>query len=455
MHPSRPGTLLIGLTLIGASSFVASPATASRTANAVLTYSSAALLTAPRVTIVTFVDPAKPIRAGAYTKGAFAPSAPNLAGAITASLSGSYATWWQAEYSTSAYALGAGGYAGSVVIDNPELANASVVNDAAVENALVAGGVSGTLVTGANVIDVVVTRKGQRVTDGVNGNSQSQFCAYHGLLANGNTFVVLPNQDANFDCQRGTAFDTMTSLVSHELVETVTDPDGVSGWTDPSRDAGEIADVCEPLTQFVAAPGAPSGYLMSTLWSNLDHACHTSALRATLHATYATGNLTISLTSSGVPVAGAAVVVTLAGTSYPLTTNTAGTAVLANATVNSSPVSIVFAGNGLVAPITLATSASVPGARGATSTPVFPPGFSVQIQPTVNAPGRKIVVVVYTTLLEAGVSVRLSGNGHNSVATSDASGRVVFQITAPMQLRTYVAWAVGSSNRSSDRRVIA
>lgn len=200
MHRSRLGTLIIGLSLVGASSFLTSPVVASDVGTAVLSYSSAALLTAPQVTVVTFVDPARPGGAGGFTKGTFAASTPNLAGAITASLSGSYATWWQAEYSTPTYALGAGGYAGAVAIDNPALADSSVVSDAAIESALNANVTSGVLATGPNVIDVVVTRSGQKVTDGVNGNSRSQFCAYHGLLSTGGTFVVLPNEDRNFDC---------------------------------------------------------------------------------------------------------------------------------------------------------------------------------------------------------------------------------------------------------------
>lgn len=131
----------------------------------------------------------------------------------------------------------------------------------------------------------------------------------------------------------------MTTDLSHELVETVTDPDGVHGWTDPSHSAGEIADVCEPLTQFVAAPGAPSGYVMSQLWSNLDHACHTSALRATLRATYAAGTLSVTLSSHGAPVAGAALTVETGGTTYPLITNAAGGAVLA---ILTEPTAVSF-----------------------------------------------------------------------------------------------------------------
>jgi hypothetical protein len=64
--------------------------------------------------------------------------------------------------------------------------------------------------------------------------------------------------------------DETTKIFSHELVEAMTDPDGVSGWRqDPDTDPeeGEIGDVC---TQY---SGRLDGVAVQSYWSNWMHRC--------------------------------------------------------------------------------------------------------------------------------------------------------------------------------------
>lgn len=110
-----------------------------------------------------------------------------------------------------------------------------------------------------------------------------QFCAYHSTVAFGGRSVpygVLP--DLGGACADGCGmgavpFDNVTSVHSHELVESVTDAEvGVASqtsvgrpiaWYDTATDTGEIGDICNAMqTQLV-------GYTVQTLWSNVVGAC--------------------------------------------------------------------------------------------------------------------------------------------------------------------------------------
>jgi len=63
-------------------------------------------------------------------------------------------------------------------------------------------------------------------------------------------------------------FKNMGEVASHELVETVTDPDGGSSWLDPSsQSCGEIGDICAGIA------GTAAGYTVQKQWSNKQGAC--------------------------------------------------------------------------------------------------------------------------------------------------------------------------------------
>lgn len=73
-----------------------------------------------------------------------------------------------------------------------------------------------------------------------------------------------------------------TDVISHEMAETVTDPDSLDlsrGWYDDSKGVegpfiGEIGDLCESQGAYV------DGYWVATLWSNVQNACVTQGLSA-------------------------------------------------------------------------------------------------------------------------------------------------------------------------------
>jgi hypothetical protein len=86
----------------------------------------------------------------------------------------------------------------------------------------------------------------------------------------------MPYEVGNRGCKMAsTSFDSLTTVVSHELLEAITDP-GVGlnrvAWYD--RDNGEIADICA----FNSAPARVVGadgvrYTVQRAWNNRQGAC--------------------------------------------------------------------------------------------------------------------------------------------------------------------------------------
>jgi hypothetical protein len=96
--------------------------------------------------------------------------------------------------------------------------------------------------------------------------------------------MVLPHPDANIvaGCGSATA-DTpervLQSYTSHELVETITDPDVALAtttgppvaWYDPTN--GEIADICQTLAEGTVTGTDGVSYLVQQEWSNALNKC--------------------------------------------------------------------------------------------------------------------------------------------------------------------------------------
>lgn len=72
--------------------------------------------------------------------------------------------------------------------------------------------------------------------------------------------------------------DSVGDFVSHEIFETITDPDGVEWYVSSNQPSigAEIGDVCE-TTNLVYTPFYVSGYLyeIQPEYSNRYHACVT------------------------------------------------------------------------------------------------------------------------------------------------------------------------------------
>lgn len=148
---------------------------------------------------------------------------------------------------------------------------------------------------------VIASQSGTCFDDGWVGQPAScayqptqQYCAWHtNSLSGGETFTNLPyTLDAAASCGEdlinGSAgtYDGFSIVGGHEYAETITDPQPVSGWFDPSDNVsgGEIGDKCawggllwggsDPAGDVTLATGT---FAMQSLWSNAAGACVMSA----------------------------------------------------------------------------------------------------------------------------------------------------------------------------------
>lgn len=120
------------------------------------------------------------------------------------------------------------------------------------------------------------------------------YCAFHGAFAYQGTPVAaaLIPDFGDPRCARGcgraqTVLDNLTTVISHEVIEGVTDPLPCSGWCDPDIPnqgdliAGEIADLCSfqffSSDQELLSTDGGSTYMVQREWSNAARACIVTA----------------------------------------------------------------------------------------------------------------------------------------------------------------------------------
>lgn len=134
--------------------------------------------------------------------------------------------------------------------------------------------------------------KDMSITGSTAGASCSQFCAYHGsvpLSGPNARYAVMPDLGPGSGCEFGcgsgpTTFDNLTSALSHEIIEAVTDPDvgtienpiRLSSWYDIQHDEkgdphGEIGDICNQMHTPLDVPSGP--FTIQKQWSQRDNAC--------------------------------------------------------------------------------------------------------------------------------------------------------------------------------------
>jgi hypothetical protein len=114
------------------------------------------------------------------------------------------------------------------------------------------------------------------------------FCAYHGSVDFQDVGHVLysvePYQNVR-GCSvaqpspNGALVDSTSSTLSHELIETITDPDGTAWFAQSSliEDGAEIGDVCEsPFGKYGAFSISGKSYAIQPEYSNKFHACATT-----------------------------------------------------------------------------------------------------------------------------------------------------------------------------------
>jgi hypothetical protein len=94
---------------------------------------------------------------------------------------------------------------------------------------------------GPNSLHFIFLPSGVKVIQGGSQSCQA-FCGYHDATPAGVFYAVMPYPDCS-GCRGGAAvFDALTTTVSHELCEAITDPIPGQGWYDDTN--GEIGDIC-------------------------------------------------------------------------------------------------------------------------------------------------------------------------------------------------------------------
>ncbi|HEX9100831.1 MAG TPA: hypothetical protein VF997_01440, partial [Polyangia bacterium] len=182
---------------------------------------------------------------------------------------------WLVEYDATGYTLGRGGFAAEYADPSPP-AKTTIDETADLQpwiSALIDAGKIPA--PDANTLYFVHLPGSAQVSSGAGGTTCTDNCAYHFFYQKGAQqvrFAVIPDQNSgtcstNSACPiQLAAFDRLTIVASHELVEAVTDPAG-TGWIDQSQSCGEIGDIC------VGQPGKAAGYTVQLEWSNKNAKC--------------------------------------------------------------------------------------------------------------------------------------------------------------------------------------
>ncbi len=159
--------------------------------------------------------------------------------------------------------------------------------------------------------------------DGV-GTSCADFCAYHNTGAYGSNNVpliygVLMDQYTSA-CDTGcggnpTSLENTTDTASHELLESVTDPDigldlqanyaNPAGWGDNNNSCGEIADICDNSGAGDSITVSGRSWIVQELWSNKQNKCaSTGTVPSVCAGTITTGCRLCSCGDTGLACSG-------------------------------------------------------------------------------------------------------------------------------------------------------
>jgi hypothetical protein len=209
---------------------------------------------------------------------------------------------WLHEYDTSGgtnQSIGYGSFVGRTTISPSGAAGGTTIDDPTLQTELLAQINNGRLPAPTldaaglpNTIYALFFPEGTTIcTQGV--CSGQAFCAYHSSftatvkgLARNIRYMVLPHPDANIvvGCASptaNTAQRVLQSYTSHELVETITDPDvGLAttnaaplAWYDPLN--GEISDICQGEADAGGTVTGTDGasYVVQKEWSNALNRC--------------------------------------------------------------------------------------------------------------------------------------------------------------------------------------
>ncbi len=162
------------------------------------------------------------------------------------------------------YGVGRGTSLGAGIVD-PGLLGAATVSDQTIQVDL-ANDITAARLPGAsiNTLYIVFTPPNVAVVSGTE-SSLLDFFGYHNTFPYGATgivnYAVIANPIGNGDDGSMTDFQTITHTISHELAESVTDPNG-DAWVDPVT-GDEIADVVDQPGNIAFL----NNYVVAGLWS--------------------------------------------------------------------------------------------------------------------------------------------------------------------------------------------
>jgi hypothetical protein len=186
---------------------------------------------------------------------------------------------WLNEYATPTQTIGRGTLEGVYTIHPPRASDGAKVTSAQIASVLRSMIGAGRIPKPTTSrLYVIFFRRGQVISTSF-GNSTNDFCAYHDTMPYGSTtayFGIIPYELGSRGCRpASTSFDNVTTIVSHELVEGITDP-GVGlnrvAWYD--RNNGEIADICAGISKPASVTGGDGvRYMVQREWSNRSKSC--------------------------------------------------------------------------------------------------------------------------------------------------------------------------------------
>ena len=198
---------------------------------------------------------------------------------------------WQ-EWELPGKPIGAGSYLGDEIIPTEPVPPGGQLADADIQARIVTE-VNAHRAPAAtdDTFYVVVPPKGVPVDAGGEtgcGGTNFTFCGYHDSFLNGGqrfryTALPYPCDQGGFTCfvdAQENPGRALEAVGSHELAETVTDPDGApvgnSGWYE-DRTGEENADICANDTCLADLTIGPDSFTVNSLWSNLATGCVASA----------------------------------------------------------------------------------------------------------------------------------------------------------------------------------
>jgi hypothetical protein len=249
---------------------------------------------------------------GSYLSQVTSTSSPSMATFYQGVLNSPYVDWLS-EYNTSGNAstpsqvIGRGSFSTQVTITPSAANNGSTIDDSNIQAELSAQIAAGNLPAPThdangnnNTYYAVFFPHGKTIT--LSGYSScSAFCAYHGTIANAGGhgevyYGVHPDMQTGSGCETGcgaasTAFGNYTQVASHEMIETITDPEiGLTptiqapiAWYDYSTTYSinsEIGDLCNDQHATVVGSDGVT-YDVQNEFSNAANLCIVSKVPAT------------------------------------------------------------------------------------------------------------------------------------------------------------------------------